>query len=82
MRFTGADQSCGYALDARRGTFADTGLQALGPFGAPDGLVANEVLVGSYDGVEIPLSIVYPATARMDGSDPTPPYGCGFQPKQ
>ena len=66
-----------YALDPKTGAFADTGLQALGPYGAPGGLVAKEVRVRSHDGVEVPLSIVYPATAKMDGSNPTLLYGYG-----
>ena len=66
-----------YALDTASGRFADTGLQALGPFGAPDNLAAREVLVKSYDGTEVPLSIVYPKNIKLDGSNPTLLYGYG-----
>ena len=66
-----------YTLDPKRGRFVDTGLQALGPFGAPPGLAAREVLVKSWDGVEVPLSIVYSKDAKRDGSNPTLLYGYG-----
>ena len=65
-----------YSLDAR-GRFVDTGLQTAGPFGAPDSIEAREVMVKSWDGVEVPLSIVYPKTARRDGRSPTLLYGYG-----
>lgn len=66
-----------YALDTATHQFVDTGLQAVGPFGAPDYLVAKEVLVKSHDGVEVPLSIVYPRNIKLDGSHPTHLYGYG-----
>lgn len=66
-----------YALDTGSGQFADTGLQALGPFGAPDNLATKEVLVRSHDGTEVPLSIVYPKDIKLDGSNPTHLYGYG-----
>lgn len=66
-----------YAMDTASGKFVDTGLQALGPYGAPDNLTAKEVLVKSYDGTEVPLSIVYPKDIKLDGSNPTLLYGYG-----
>lgn len=66
-----------YTLDRRSGRFADTGLQSLGPFGAPAGLATQEVMVKSWDGVEVPLSLVYPKDAKRDGSNPTLLYGYG-----
>jgi prolyl oligopeptidase len=56
---------------------ADTGLQATGAFGAPAGLEVQEVLVKSYDGLEVPLSIVYPKGMKLDGANPTELYGYG-----
>lgn len=66
-----------YALDAATNRFIDTGLQKVGSFGAPANLVAKEVLVKSHDGVEVPLSIVYPNNIKLDGSNPTHLYGYG-----
>jgi prolyl oligopeptidase len=56
---------------------ADTGLQVAGPFGAPASLEVQEVRVKSHDGLEIPLSIVYPKGMKLDGSNPTELYGYG-----
>ena len=56
---------------------ADTGLQVAGPFGAPASLEVQEVLVKSYDGLEVPLSIVYPKGMKLDGRNPTELYGYG-----
>jgi len=55
----------------------DSGLQVSGAFGAPTGLEVQEVLVKSGDGLEIPLSIVYPKGMKLDGSNPTELYGYG-----
>ena len=66
-----------YRFDPEAGRFTDTGLQPLGRYGAPEGLVAKEVLVKSHDGVEVPLSLVYPTGAKLDGSNPTLLYGYG-----
>jgi prolyl oligopeptidase len=56
---------------------ADTGLQVAGAFGAPAGLVVQEALVKSWDGLEVPLSIVYPKGMKLDGTNPTELYGYG-----
>ena len=61
----------------RSGRFVDTGLQQLGPFGAPEGIESKEVMVESYDRVAVPLSIVYPKGLKLDGSNPTWLYGYG-----
>lgn len=66
-----------YALDTRRGKFVDTGLQAVGPYGAPENLEAKEVMVTSHDGVQVPMSIVAPKNIKLDGSNPTLLYGYG-----
>lgn len=65
-----------YAPDAK-GRLIDTGLQSVSPFGAPDSIEAKEVLVKSYDGVAVPLSIVMPRGIKLDGSNPTHLYGYG-----
>ena len=66
-----------YAYDTASKRFGDTGLQDVGPFGAADNMLAKEVLVKASDGVDVPLSIVYPKTAKLDGSNPTVLYGYG-----
>jgi prolyl oligopeptidase len=59
-----------YNVGAQPGQVADTGLQVTGPFGAPDDLVAEEVLAKSHDGLEVPLSIVHHKDMKLDGSNP------------
>jgi len=59
-----------YRVGARDDQIADTGLQPVGKFGAPPDLASREVLVKSYDGLEVPLSIVYPKDMKLDGSNP------------
>ncbi len=59
-----------YSVGALDSQVADTGLQATGPFGAPDDLVAEEVLVKSHDGLDVPLSIVHHKGMKLDGSNP------------
>ena len=59
-----------YSVGAQDGQVADTGLQLTGPFGAPADLVAEDVLVKSHDGLEIPLSIVHHKGMKLDGSNP------------
>jgi prolyl oligopeptidase len=66
-----------YLADAKSGRYAVTGLEPLGPFDAPDGLEAKEVLVKSWDNVEVPLSIVYPKGMKLDGGNPVHLYGYG-----
>jgi len=59
-----------YAVD-RAGKVTNTGLQPLGPFDAPTGLVTTEVKVKSHDGAMVPLSIIHRADVKLDGSNPT-----------
>jgi prolyl oligopeptidase len=66
-----------FVADVEKNHVEDTGLQAVGPYGAPEGLIAKEVLVKSFDGIEVPLSIVYPKAIKLDGSNPTHLYGYG-----
>lgn len=64
-------------VGARDAQTADTGLQVTGPFGAPDDLVAEEVLVKSHDGLQVPLSIVHRKGMKLDGNNPTELDGYG-----
>ena len=59
-----------YSVGADDARVADTGLQAVGQYGAPPDLVAEEVKVKSYDGLEVPLSIVHRKDMKLDGSNP------------
>ena len=59
-----------YRVGAKDSEIADTGLQVTGPFGAPADLVAQEVRVKSYDGLEVPLSIVHRKDMKRDGNNP------------
>ena len=61
----------------RAGKVTNTGLQPLGAFDAPTGLVTTEVKVKSHDGAMVPLSIVHRADVKLDGSNPTLLYGYG-----
>jgi prolyl oligopeptidase len=59
-----------YQVGANDDQIADTGLQAAGPFGAPADIESREVMVKSFDGLEVPLSIVYPKAMKLDGGNP------------
>ena len=59
-----------WRVGAKDSEVADTGLQVTGPFGAPADLVAEEVLVKSWDGVDVPLSIVHRRGMKLDGGNP------------
>jgi prolyl oligopeptidase len=65
-----------FSVDAS-GKVANTGLQPLGKFGAPEGLVATEVKVRSHDGALVPMSIIHRKDVKLDGSNPTLLYGYG-----
>ncbi len=60
-----------HAFDPKNLELSDTGLVPVGPFDAPEGLTATEVLVESHDGVRVPLSIIHRADRRRDGNAPT-----------
>ncbi len=66
-----------WRVGARDDDIADTGLQPVGPYSAPANLEVQEVMVRSHDGLEVPLSIVYPKGMKLDGSNPTELYGYG-----
>src|SRR6201996_2583899 len=59
-----------YSGGARGDQVADTGLQPVGPFGAPADIESREVMVKSHDGLSVPLAIVYPKAMKLDGSNP------------
>ena len=55
----------------------DTGLQPLGKYDDPSGIVSEEVKVPSYDGTLVPLSIVRRKDMKLDGSNPVLMMGYG-----
>lgn len=59
------------SFDPQTRQVADTKLQPLGPHDDPTDVVSEEVKVKSWDGVLVPLSIVYKRGLKMDGSNPT-----------
>jgi len=61
----------------RAGKVTNTGLQPLGAFDAPTGLVTTEVKVKSHDGAMVPLSIIHRADVKLDGTNPALLYGYG-----
>ena len=63
-----------YAV-ARNGKVRNTGLQPSGPFDAPTGIVATEVMVKSHDGTMVPMSIIHKEGVKLDGDNPTLLYG-------
>lgn len=60
-----------YAYDPRTKRVTDTGLRPVGPYDSPGNIESVEVKVRSYDGTIVPLSIVYPKSIKLDGSNPT-----------
>ena len=58
-------------------TFEHQQLSTIAEYPELDDLEVQEVTVPSYDGVEIPVSIVYKKGLKMDGSNPTLIYGYG-----
>jgi len=65
-----------FAVDAT-GKATNTKLQPLGPFDAPNDLVATEVNVRSHDGAMVPLSIIHKKSVKLDGSNPALLYAYG-----
>ena len=60
-----------YSYDSQRNVIKDTHLQPVGQFDEPHDLETVELKIPSHDGTLVPLSIVYPKSAKMDGSNPT-----------
>jgi prolyl oligopeptidase len=58
-------------------SLADTGLQTLGKYDDPSGVVSEEVKAPSYDGTLVPLSIVHRKGLSLNGANPTLLVGYG-----
>ncbi len=65
-----------YKYDPATGQIADTGLQKA-IAADTSGLISKEVTATSYDGTQIPLSIIMKAGTRLNGKNPTLLYGYG-----
>lgn len=63
-----------YAV-AADGSVTNTGLQPAGRYDAPADVVASEVMVRSFDGAMVPMSIIHKQSVRLDGNNPTILYG-------
>jgi len=59
------------AYDPKTSTVTNTGLQPEGPFDNPPDITSEEVKYQSYDGTEVPLSIIHKTGIPLDGSHPT-----------
>src|SRR5687768_3774198 len=59
------------------GRVRDLDLAPVGPFDAPEGIVAREARVKSHDGVEVPVSILVGRDTKLDGRSPLLLYGYG-----
>jgi prolyl oligopeptidase len=66
-----------YSYDPKDGSLEDTHLQPVGTYDQPKDLESKEVKVKSWDGVMVPLSIVYKRGLKMDSSNPTLLIGYG-----
>ena len=66
-----------YRYDPTDGSVALSPLRPLGPFDAPEGLIAERVMVKSHDGVEVPLTILRHESVELDGINPAILFGYG-----
>jgi prolyl oligopeptidase len=66
-----------YLYNAVAKTLTDTKLKPLGPYGDPQDVVSEEVMVPSWDGALVPLSIVHKRDLKLDGSNPALIQGYG-----
>jgi prolyl oligopeptidase len=60
-----------YTYDPAKSTFTDTQLNPVGKYDHVPGYESSEVEVKSWDGVMVPLSILYKTGVKLDGSNPT-----------
>lgn len=67
-----------YEYDYKTNNFKEDNLSSKVEYPEFKNLIAEEVLVKSHDGEEIPLSIIYNKNIKLDGSNTTFFYGYGF----
>jgi prolyl oligopeptidase len=65
------------AYDPATDQVTPTDLQPAGPYDNLDDITSTELMVPSYDGVEIPLSIISKKGIPLDGSNPTAVFAYG-----
>jgi prolyl oligopeptidase len=65
------ERSGTWAYDPATNSFTDTGLNPEGTFDKVTGYESKEIMAPSYDGVMVPLSIMYKTGIKLDGSNPT-----------
>ncbi len=66
-----------YSYDPASNSLTDTLLKPRGKFDDVEGYESAEVQVSSHDGTKVPLSIIYKAGIKLDGSHPTLVNGYG-----
>jgi prolyl oligopeptidase len=66
-----------FEYDSQTGQVRPTDLQPAGPFDQPQDLISREFNITSYDGAQIPLSIVMRGQTKLDGTNPTELVGYG-----
>jgi len=66
-----------FGFDTKTGMATNIHLQPTGPSSIESDLISVEVKAKSYDGTQIPLSIVYLKGTMLDGSNPTLLFGYG-----
>lgn len=66
-----------YRYNLEKDEFTVETLSAQAEFPEYDNIIAEEVMVTSYDGVEVPLSLIYDKTLKKDGKNPVLIYGYG-----
>lgn len=67
-----------YKYDYKTNTFTEDNLSSNIEYPEFKNITAKEVMVTSYDGAQVPLSIIYKEDIKMDGNNPTFFYGYGF----
>jgi prolyl oligopeptidase len=60
-----------FQYDPQRNAASPTDLQPAGPYDDPADLISQEVNVTSYDGAQVPLSIIMRRDLKRDGTNPT-----------
>lgn len=66
-----------YRYDMKHNRFIDETLSSKASYPEYDNLEVKEVMVPSYDGVKVPLSLIYNRGMKMDGKTPVLIYGYG-----
>lgn len=66
-----------YRYDPADGSVVMSEFRPMGPFDAPEGLLAERIMVKSHDGVEVPLTVIRSESVQLNGNNPTILYGYG-----